>query len=144
MPISRSVARISTPSGFASSRMLDRIGMVFRFSTTPCTRWSAVSNSSRAIRNFMRVSPGFDSLSSGDLTLQALQSGCERGIRLFSLGDLLTGVNDRGMVLPAELASDLWERGVGKLPAQVHRDLARMDQRLAPSSRFELGDLDVE
>src|SRR5256885_11764354 len=107
MPISRSVARMSTPSGFASSKMLDRIGMVFRFSTTPCTRWSAVSNSSRAIRSFMRVSPRFDSLSSGDLTFQALQRGREGSIHLFGLRDLLAGVDDRRVVLPAELASDL-------------------------------------
>src|SRR5690349_3086970 len=37
--------------------MLDRIGMVFRFSTTPCTRCKPVTSSSREIRNFMRFSP---------------------------------------------------------------------------------------
>jgi len=31
--------------------------MVFRFSTTPCTRCKPVKSSSREIRNFMRFSP---------------------------------------------------------------------------------------
>ena len=38
IPISRSVAMVSTPSCLASNRMLDSIGIVLRFATTPCTR----------------------------------------------------------------------------------------------------------
>ena len=57
MPISRSVATISTPSCFASIKIFERIGIVLRFSTTPWTRWRPVKSSTRPIRSFMISSP---------------------------------------------------------------------------------------
>ena len=78
IPISKSVARISNPSGFASKRILARMGMVLRFSTTPCTRCNAVNKSSLAIRIFMdflreaRVTPCQSLLSDFQVSLEEL------------------------------------------------------------------------
>src|SRR6185436_20032485 len=44
--------------------------------------------------------------------------------------DLLAGMQDRGMVTPAELGTDPEQRDVRLLAHQEHRDLARHDDRL--------------
>ena len=41
--------------------------------------------------------------------------------------DLLDGVQDGGVVLAAELAADLGQRGLGEVLAEIHGDLARED-----------------
>src|SRR5439155_21625912 len=45
-------------------------------------------------------------------------------------GDLVAGVEHRGVVAPAELRADAQERDVGLLAHEEHRDLARDDDRL--------------
>ena len=48
------------------------------------------------------------------------------------------------MILAAEGAADLGERGVGELAREVHRDLAREGDGLRPVLGLEIRDLDPE
>src|SRR6185503_15162541 len=144
MPISRSVATISIPSCFASSRMFDRIGIVLRFSTTPWTRWRPVKSSTRPMRNFMISSPWRSPSRSQDLLLQAVQCGTQHTVVVFRFDDLLASMDNRRVVFASELPPDLGIRGVRQLPTEIHGDLSRVHECLAPATGLEVGDLHVE
>src|SRR6266850_5583591 len=144
MPISRSVATISTPSCFASIRIFERIGIVLRFSTTPWTLWRPVKSSTRPIRSFIISSPWRSPSRAQDLLLQAVQCGGQRTVAVFRFYDLLTGMNDRRVVFASELPPDLGIRGVRELPTEIHGDLSRMHQCLAPATGFQVGYLHME
>src|SRR5207253_1962378 len=132
MPISRSVATNPTPSCFVSNRMLERTGMVLRFSTIPWTRCSPVNNSSLAILIFIGLPP-LGLLGAHDLSLQFLERAEHAGIAQLGLLHLLAGMHDGRVILSAEVPRDLRIGLLRDLPTQVHRDLPRIDQRLRPA-----------
>src|ERR1700704_2861281 len=144
MPISRSVATISTPSCFASIKIFERIGIVLRFSTTPWTRWRPVKSSTRPIRSFIISSPWRSPSRSQDLLLQTVQRGTQCTVVVFRFYDLLAGMDDRRVVFASELPPDLGIRGVRELPTKIHGDLSRMHQRFAAATGFQVGDLHME
>src|SRR6476619_186822 len=138
MPISRSVATISAPSCLASIKMFDKIGIVLRFSTTPCTLPSPVSNSSLPIRTFIVAPLSIGRSASENLFLQPVQRLVQNGVAFFRLHDLPAGVHDRRVVFPAEQAAYFGKGCVGQFAAEEHGDLSGMHQRLAPAPRFEI------
>ena len=68
----------------------------------------------------------------------------EFGIFLEQALDLVDGVQDGGVVLAAEGAADLGERGVGELAGEVHRDLAGEGDGLGAVLGPHVGELDAE
>src|SRR5205807_2351669 len=68
----------------------------------------------------------------------------ELGIFLEEGLDLVDRVQDGRVVLAAEGAADLGERGVGELTREVHRDLPREGDGPRPVLRLEVGELYAE
>src|ERR1044072_298080 len=75
---------------------------------------------------------------------ELLDEVVDRAVLLDQPRDLGGGVDDRGVVAPAELLPDHRKRGVGELAAEVHRDLARIDDRLGRAVAGELLERDAE
>src|SRR5438045_8224092 len=61
---------------------------------------------------------------------QLLHEVVHRAVLANHARDFRGGVNDGGVVAPAELLADLGQRRVGELAREVHRDLARVDDVL--------------
>src|SRR5207248_9353020 len=72
-----------------------------------------------------------------DLPVQPAQQGLHGGAQLVflvhELLDPLLGVDDSGVVFPAELLADGWIAEPGDPPCQVHRDLPRARDALLPA-----------
>ncbi len=83
-------------------------------------------------------------MDTADLLTQRLHQFVDGAVEIFVgaalLVDLADGVHDGGVVLAAELASDLGERRLGQLLGEVHRDLARDDDLPGVVLLLELGD----
>src|SRR5918999_2026456 len=63
---------------------------------------------------------------------------------LDELRDLGGRVDDRCVVTPPELLADLRQRAVGEFAAEIHRDLARVDDRLGATVAGELLERDAK
>src|SRR5262245_13342592 len=79
-----------------------------------------------------------------DSRSELLHEVVHRPIFLDQPGDLGSRVDDGGVIAPAELAADLWERGVGELTGEVHRHLSRVDDVLRAPVTAELLAVEAE
>lgn len=68
----------------------------------------------------------------------------ELAVLLPFLGDLVVGMDDRGMIPAAEAAADLGQRGVGELAAEIHGNLPGKSQIAGPLLGQQIVDIDLE
>ena len=68
----------------------------------------------------------------------------ELAVLLPFLGDLVVGMDDRGMIPAAKAAADLGQRGVGELAAEIHGNLPGKSQIAGPLLGQQIVDIDLE
>lgn len=78
------------------------------------------------------------------LLYQAVEQGSQGLIVLHVLLDLLTGVDDRGVIASAEFLADVWQRGFGQVPAEEHGNLSRHRYILATPLGLKVSNRDVK
>ena len=83
-------------------------------------------------------------LSLRDLLRQVVQEGTHFGIGVFGLADLAACVHNGRMVAPAQVAADFFEAVFGQISRQVHTNLARLGNTLAPLFALQIGKTNIE
>ena len=65
-------------------------------------------------------------------------------VRLLGVADLGAGVHDGGVVASAQVSADFFEAVLGEVAGQIHADLTRLGDALAPPLTLEIRQTDVE